>query len=138
MPLKIPDAALAAILNFKTTAFNTMGIRLHLFTNNYTPVAGSVLANFTEATFVGYASAIVGAWAAPSTSGGRASSQPPVITFTAPGGGLPQTVYGYYVTDAASTIVYWAERDPAATPFVFSAPGNQYSVQLKLTEGSEF
>lgn len=86
-------------------------VEIHLYQNNYTPGPASVLGDFTEATFDGYAASDAVVWGTPFTdlldnavvAGG--SKQ-----FTSTGATTPNVVYGYYVTDAAGTGYKYAER----------------------------
>src|SRR5438132_1401876 len=89
-------------------------MQLHLFKNNYTPVEGSTVANFTEADFGGYAAVSLSnavqtvdhvAWDA--------------ITWTRTGTPT-NTIYGAYVTDNGGTVLYWTKT---ITPVTLSANG---------------
>lgn len=87
-------------------------LHLHLFKNNFDPLKDSVLADFTEADFAGYAAADIDPanWLAPSTVAGRAqtSYNPAPVVFTVSSGS--QNVYGYYLTDNADSVVLMCER----------------------------
>lgn len=112
-------------------------LTLHLFQNNYTPVKGSVLANFTEANFGGYTGGVaLAGWTAPALSAGRMVSQANPITQTCDGTGAANTIYGYYVKDAAN-VVQWAERNPVGGT-VISVVGQQFVVLPKYSQVSEF
>jgi hypothetical protein len=81
---------------------------IHLYVNNYTPVKGSVLANFTECTATGYAavSCTAANWTVSTVSGTTEAAYPEItwtLTSAAP-------IYGYYVTNADSSVVIWAEQ----------------------------
>ena len=83
---------------------------LALFTNNYTPVVGSVAADFTEASGSGYArKQLVGAnwvYAAGAPSPDTITYPEQIFTFT----GALGNVYGYYVVQRTSGKVLWGER----------------------------
>lgn len=101
------------------------GLKLHLFTNNYTPVASSVLSNFTECADASYAAVALtpGSWSITNVSGVATASYPlQTFSFTS-----SATIYGYYVTDTSTTKVVWAERFGGA-PLSFSS-----SLPLDLT-----
>lgn len=104
-------------------------IKLHLFSNNHTPAVGDVLAGYTESTAPGYAAVGLGALppvpAAPVL--GISYRTWLDVTFSFAGAG---NIYGYYVTDAAVTVLLWAERYSAA-PFV-AAAGLTFTVTPKL------
>jgi hypothetical protein len=108
------------------------GYTLHLYTNNYTPVTTSVIGNFTEATFTGYAPVALSGWTSPGVTAHVASTTANPITFVATG--AYQSIYGWYVTDGAGDYVCGG-RDPAA-PVVMSATVNSYQVTLSLTAQS--
>lgn len=87
---------------------------LRLFKNNFTPVAGSVLADFTIADFTGYASITLtgsqsgGTWSVPVISGGVAVSiYGTSATFTITAG--TQTIYGWYLVGVSTNKVYAAQ-----------------------------
>ena len=75
------------------------GKTLKLFQNNHVASRNSVLADFTEADFDGYAPQTP-VWGASIQNGVEDVALAPVATFTA-GAGLagPQTIYGYYFLD---------------------------------------
>jgi hypothetical protein len=129
--LLIPDEGetrlLTEILDGATVRENWT---LKLYQNNYTPVASSSAANFTEATFTGYAAKTLtrtitastwqavaegapsGAWN-PQANVGKSTygSSAQVFSIT---GGTAQTIYGYFVVGATSGKVLFAE--------IFAAP----------------
>ena len=90
--------------------------RLRLFQNNYTPVHGSVLADFTQCTAAGYTSKNLApsGWIDALPSGDAAMSYwaAGILTFTASAGS--QNTFGYYVTDPDGNFCLWAERWPVA------------------------
>jgi hypothetical protein len=107
---------------------------LELYSNNYTPVEGSVVGNFTAATATGYAAETLsgGAWNVVSgdpTVGTHTSTK----TFT--GTGVAQTVYGYFIRRTSNNVVRWARRfDTALTLGLGSPPINILAkVSLKDT-----
>jgi len=117
-----------------TLAHATLAVHVHLFVNTATPGPGSVVGDFTEATFDGYAplDADVGPqqeFVDPIT-GNR------VVQLIEPLGGwhwettgvtdLPQTVYGFFVTDNADTVLYGAAR--LDDPFPLTASGQAVDV----------
>jgi len=83
----------------------------HLYSNNYTPVDGSVLANFTESAFAGYASQIVLAadWTSPVDDGTCVTCTAPAHTWTSTGAPAEQA-YGYFVTSSVDAVLLWAEK----------------------------
>lgn len=129
MALLVPDTGevemLKRILNFSATG----DVKLHLYANNYTPVEGSAIANFTECTAAGYAAkTLAGAsWSIATTSGtSEASYAEQTFTFTA-----AQTVYGYFVTNSAGTVLLWAELFTGA-PFNIPSGGGSVKATPKF------
>jgi hypothetical protein len=87
-------------------------LHVHLYQNNYTPVDGSTLANFTESTFAGYAAEplVRTNFGAPVLVGNVAySTYPTDPTFVCTAGG-PQLVYGWWMDGDVSGKVYAAAR----------------------------
>lgn len=102
-----PDNGLVTFL----TRMVTPGWLFHLYTNNYTPTLGDTLANYTEATFAGYAAqaALAAAWTFSQVSAHVGALQAPNVSFSNTSGSS-QSVYGYYITDAAATVLLGAAR----------------------------
>ena len=96
--------ALEALLN--------LGLTLHLYTNDYTPVDGSVETNFTEATFPGYAPidfTDASAWS--TVAGAPTEASLPQQTFTANATVSPtQSIRGYYFTVTGTGKGVWGEK----------------------------
>lgn len=94
--LKVCHPKMRAILDARVALD---GKTVHLFTNNHTVTRNSVLSDFVECDFDGYASQDP-AWVAAVQSGSEDVALAPALEFIA-GAGLagPQTVYGYFVTD---------------------------------------
>lgn len=134
MPLKVPNIGLLNLLPRLTA--DIAGAELCLYVNNYTPVAGSLLANFTEATFPGYARASLTGWDAAVIVSDHSRQVADDCLFTLSATGGPYSVYGYFVLDGAGDLL-WAERDPNA-PGVLSTIGDQFRVIPQLTMVSEF
>jgi hypothetical protein len=113
------------------------GAKLHLFKSNHTPADGDVLATYTaiESTFPGYAAQTVTGWGAPVVSAHVATVTAAQLTFTRNATGATENVYGYYVTDAANTVLLWAELDPNA-PIGLTNNGDQYLVTPSVAQQS--
>lgn len=105
---------------------------LRLFKNNFTPSDSSVLADFTEADFPGYAAITLtgGSWT--TTPGAPSIATYAAQTFTATASGS-QTIYGYYITRTATGRVWMAERFPAAQIAAISAAGQTRIINPKLS-----
>lgn len=100
---------------------------VHLYKNNIQPTNQTVLGDFVEADYDGYASESLTAWGATFLNGdGNAESVAPNITFTCTGDTTPNIVYGYYITDAADAVLLMSGKfdapetmNSAANAFVF-------------------
>jgi len=112
-------------------------LKVRLFKNNYTPVAGSVIGSFTEANFSGYTPGSLGTLAAATTVSGRASTTAGTANTWTKSGATGNDIYGYYVTDSGGTVLYWAERGSAA-PYSMNTNGEGLSVTPTVTQASEF
>ena len=137
MALVVPEIGLAIQANIYLTEWNTNSLRIHLYKNNYSPVQGSVLGDFTEADYSGYASQLISTWTGPSWVAPRqvleaGSSK----TFSNTTGAVGNTVYGYYITDQGGNLV-WAERDPSA-PIDMGSAGRTYIILPRYSVRSEF
>lgn len=101
MNLVFPDQG----LQFWMTQMLGSAINLHLFVNNVTIIQGTLLSGLTEATFAGYSvlNLTFGGWTL-SVVGhtGVAIYTPQPFTNTS---GSAQTVYGWYLTDVANTML---------------------------------
>jgi hypothetical protein len=110
----IPDAGKIELLTKTLLAplVTDEAYSLRLYTNDYTPAAGSVLGNFLETGFAGYyrRDLLRSSWGVPTIIAGRASSSYAVdpLEWTCTAG--PVTLHGYYVVAPASGVVAWAER----------------------------
>jgi hypothetical protein len=89
--------------------------KVHLASAAFAPGLGLTVGSFTEATFQGYAALAAGATGAqtryfdPATGNQLVEIKPPVggWIFSCTGTtGLPQTIYGYYLTDNGTANLY--------------------------------
>lgn len=135
MALKIQDGGLSRKMADVRAAWNTTNLKLHLYSNNVTPTTASVLGDFTECTFAGYAAQSIVNWTAPSITSHVATIGADPLTFTRSTTGTSQNVYGYYVTDAASAVLYWAELDPSG-PKVVTNAGDSITITPQITDQS--
>jgi len=102
-----PNAALLRCLN----AILTADKRYRLFTNNITPGPATVIGDFTEAAWAGYAYTDIALadWTLQSVVGNVASYIAAPVSFLNSSGGTV-TPYGYYVTDTTGTYLFQAGR----------------------------
>ena len=127
--LQYTDAVIAALLD---------GAKLRLYKNNYTPVNGSVLGDFTVANFDGYAEINLAAWSAAALDANNKAATAmasQTFTMTAPAA-TPNDIYGIFVVTAGGVLLY-AERNPAG-PITMNTAGQTYSYLPRFTGISEF
>jgi hypothetical protein len=105
---------------------------LKLFANNITPAETDTHTSYTEAAGGGYASkSLTGAnwtFAGPSPTTATYNAEQ-VFTFTGPLTTNPN-IYGYYVVQATSGVLLWAETSTVFTP---TNNGDQYKITPKIT-----
>lgn len=133
MSLKFVDAGLQRKLTDLASAWNTTKLKLHLYSNNFTPTTSSTVGSFTECTFAGYSAQDIDGWAYDTVASHVADMLASAKTFTRSTTGTSQNIYGYYVTDQAGTTLYFAELDPAG-PRVVTNAGDSYTVTCKITD----
>jgi hypothetical protein len=119
-----------------TTLANAAALKIHLAKANFTPSPALLLAGLTEADFVGYAALAAGI-------GAQLNYVDPVtglvtIEIKPPAGGwhfsvtgitnLPETIYGWYVTDNGTTVLYGSAR--LVTPIPLTASGQGFDIDL--------
>lgn len=128
------DGGLNAILNaaFSSSLPQFATGRLRLYKNNVTPSNANVLADFTEATFAGYASQVYTAanWPTAAAVAHVSTTSASVKTFTITSG--TQDIYGWYFTDSGGTVLLAAQRDPNAPVTLDAAAVNSYSVIVTM------
>jgi hypothetical protein len=110
-----PDEGITALLDYVLRA-DIPGVypwQLMLWVNNYTPVAGTTLANLTEASFAGYARASLPRedWTPAVATAGCCSSEfgTSPIQWVCTGGPF-ETVYGYALVDATANKLRYVQR----------------------------
>ena len=108
------------------------GAKVRLFQNNYTPSIASVLADFTQATFTGYAQAelldTMAGLPRIDTDGNVYIVCNSVLSFTQTADTTPNTVYGYYVVSDVGSHIIAAKRFD--TPIEFNAAGIALDLEL--------
>lgn len=109
-------------------------MRLRLFSNNITVADTTVIGDFTECTFTGYA-AQAPAWSTPANVANVAQTLSGTRTFTY-SGVATTTVYGYYLTDAAGTTLYGGET--FSSPVTLSTLIPSLLLAITYTQKTEF
>ncbi len=87
----------------------------HLYKNNYTPVDGQVIGDYTECAYPGYATQTVApaGWSAPTDDGTCCTSTAAQQVYTATGGSA-ESAFGYYVTSSVDGALLWGEKFAAS------------------------
>jgi hypothetical protein len=109
-------------------------LNLKLYTNNYTPVGGSIASNFTECAISGYAAKPIsrGSWSTPTTVSGEAIASYPTQTFNFTASG---TIWGYYVVGYTSNTLIFAEQFNSA---ILVASGDSLGINLIFGAGTYY
>jgi|BioPla2DNA2_1021312.scaffolds.fasta_scaffold108388_1 hypothetical protein len=125
MALVVPNEGKKRLLEILVNKESASNVVLKLFKNDYTPVDGSQIGDFTESTTTGYVKKTLtgGSW---SVVDGLASYAQQTFTYTAGG-----THYGYYITNATEDTVLWAERFTDA-PHTIPSGGGTEKITVKL------
>lgn len=136
MSLVVPDVGELYVLASWIIGYPPSSLRMHLYQNAYTPVQGSVIGDFTEATFSGYASVSMTLGTPTEVSHKAKSVAVAPSVFTHNGGGTSNTIYGYYVQDSFTGDLVWAERFGSSQ--LMAVNGDSISVPGQITCDSEF
>lgn len=112
------------------------GGKIHLYKTSISLSGTTVLADFTEADYDGYAAATVTTWNSPVINvDGKAEATAPGTFFSPTGSTTPNTIYGYYFTDSTGGILLFAESFD--TPQNMSGPTSGFTLVPDLTLSSE-
>ena len=137
MALIIPNAAKVFMQKIWTGEIANSQLKVKLFKNDYTPVAGTVLANLTEADFTGYAVQNVNnpATQAALDVNNRAVTFWDLVSWTK-NGATGNTIYGYWVVDNAGNFL-WVERFVSGG-YAMTVDGTVLNFYPSLTLASQF
>lgn len=126
--LGIEQGIISFLEAFMLNKSASANLKLHLYTNNHTPVSSDTRAAYTECTDGGYSAVtLTGANWTIADVAGTSTATYPTQTWTFAG---TVTIYGYYVTDSGNTKVCWAEL--FSTSLAFGA-GQQLALTLNIT-----
>jgi hypothetical protein len=81
----------------------------HLYWTTVTPTPASVVGDFSEVVWTGYAPQSTNTWSSAALVGDIAFTDSGLMSFPVTSGGTGNTVFGYYVTDAGGTVLRFAE-----------------------------
>ena len=134
MTLVVPNVGEVVAINAVTGKTAATTLTLRLFSNNATPTSTTVAGDLTEVAGGGYAAIALTAANWVTTGGSPTSSAYPEQTFTFTGAtDSPGTIYGYYLTNAAGTLLL-AER--LAATFTPASSGDTVKVTPTITLAS--
>lgn len=126
---KLGNDILTEIVNAVDGLLNAANI--HLFQNDYEPLKSSVVGDFVEADFTGYA-AIAATWnTTPYNEGDVSRIATQLANFVAGAAPTAQTIYGWYVTDSADAEVFFARRFDNPVPI--TAENDVVTAQVEFT-----
>lgn len=111
----LPTSALATLLDdFRTAHLNVANpneAMLHLFSNDFQPGSDTVIGDFTEVSASWYTALVSNftqdVYENPDKS---VACQAPSLQFNWSGGDAPLTVYGWFITNQAGTVLLLAAR----------------------------
>lgn len=108
----LPNAQRRAVVDGLTAEDGLLdGVIAKLYQNDYTPTPQSVLADFTVATFAGYASSSAITWGPAFTDSlDQAQAVGSVKQFNCNASTTPNVIYGYYITSGDGATLIFAER----------------------------
>ncbi len=108
----------------------TTNIVIHLYSNNYEPIETSVVGDFTESTGNGYTekTLIAGSW---SISGDPTEASYAEQEFVYNADASTYSVYGFYMTNVAGTVLLWAEKFTDG-PYIIQTAGGSIFVTPKI------
>lgn len=98
--------ALSYLVNKVAT---TRDLILRLYKNNYTPVEGSAVGNFTESTFTGYSAATLTGASWTVTGADPTTATYAQVPFTSSANQTTELCYGYYITRTTDADLVAAE-----------------------------
>ena len=132
MPLLVPNVGEVRLLQYIVGNASPTSLVLNLYTNNKTPAEGDTVSSYTAATASGYSSSSLStaSWSIGTVSGTSSALYNNGITFTFGTAASTQNVYGYYVTDNSSNLL-WAEIFPGA-PFALPASGGEIAIRPQV------
>lgn len=134
MALVVPNTGEVIALEALVNKTAPQDLSLRLFKNNVTPAETDVAGDYTVADFTGYSNAALtgSSWGA--ASGGAPSSiaYGSQQTFTSSASQSAQSIYGYYLVQASSGTLVWAERF-ANGPYSISEIGDAIALTPAIT-----
>lgn len=131
--LKFPKAGPLDMLALVIAGADFTAAKLHLFSNDITPNENTLLTDFVECVFTGYAAASL-TWSAPFFDANGVPVSTPGEKLFVQTGATGDTCYGGYITNTAGTKLLAAGRITDA-PFPFVVSGNALPITVKVGLG---
>lgn len=119
-------------LQYLVGAAAVQGLTLKLFQNNYTPVIGDVVGNYTEATFTGYSAKVLTPATWVLSGSNPAQITYPQQAFLSSADQAVQAIYGYYLIRTSGGELIAAERF-ATPPINIQFNGDTINITPKIT-----
>ena len=134
MALLVPNTGEVILLEALVNKTAPQNLTLKLFQNNITPGEADTAVTYTEATFTGYAAkALTGAtWNAATPGAPSSIAYSAAQTFTSTAGSQNQSIYGYFIVQAVSGTLVWAEKFTDG-PYVIVNNGDAITVTPTIT-----
>ena len=127
----VPNVGEAKMLEHILSLATPENLVVHLYKNNITPSSTMTLADYTEATFTGYAAVTLSSANWTVTAGGPTSAEyNSGVAFTC-SGTTSESIYGFYLSTANSSTLIWSERFDEA-PFVIVNPNDALTARPRL------
>lgn len=132
MALVVPNAGEGRALHNFLNKTAPQDQSLRLYQNNITPAETDTAATYTVATFTGYANIALNGASWTVTEGAPSSAAAAQQVFASTADQAAQSIYGYYVVQAVSGIIMWAERFTNG-PYVIANNGDEIRVTPQIT-----
>ncbi len=132
MTLVVPNAGEELALKNFLNHTAPQNQKLKLFKSNTTPAETDTAGSYTESTFTGYAEAALTGTSWVVTPGAPSSAAYAQQTFTSSADQSAENAYGYYVVQATSGILMWAERFTGA-PYAIQNNGDNIKITPAIT-----
>lgn len=126
--VQVESTLLSAITAYAASL--SSGIVVHLYSNNYQPLVSSLITDFTEADYTGYAEQPITGFAAASwaSQGAAIVYGDTIATFQPSGTTLTTVCYGYYVTITVSMVVILIGGEKFASAIPMASPADQINI----------
>ena len=131
MALEAPAVGEVVLLQYLTNMISPTNLVMHLYTNDPSISATTVIGNITEVGgSIGYAPiTLIGTGWTTSTPANLGTAIYSEVTFSFT---TAQSVYGYYVTSTSASTLLWMERFSGA-PFTLPSGGGTIGITPKCT-----